>query len=106
MTLKSADLEKVYGYDPLAGIPANQQGFISGVQGNIWTEYIATLRRAQHMALPRLAAVAEIAWSGNSGKTSFAEFKQRVAEALLPIYDARGYNYATYEFEPLPASEV
>ena len=103
---RHTDLEKVYGYDPLAGIPANQQGFISGVQGNIWTEYIATLRRAQHMALPRLAAVAEIAWSGNSGKTSFAEFKQRVAEALLPIYDARGYNYATYEFEPLPVSEV
>ncbi|MBQ0078031.1 MAG: beta-N-acetylhexosaminidase [Bacteroidales bacterium] len=92
-------LSSVYSFDPLEGIPAEQHHFVRGVQGNVWCEYIPTMSHAQHMALPRLAAIAEIGWSGSEGKTSFDCFKARLTKGLVPVYQARGYNYATYEWE-------
>lgn len=93
------NLSKVYSYNPLAGIPEDKQKFVSGVQGNLWGEYICDLAHLQHMALPRLAAVAEVAWSGEGHKSSFTSFRGRVASALIPIYRERGYNFANYEYE-------
>lgn len=92
-------LEIVYSFDPLAGVPEDKYSFVSGLQGNVWTEYIPTMEHAQHMALPRLAAIAEIGWSGNAHKTSYEEFVARMKAAVLPIYDAREYSYARYAFE-------
>lgn len=91
-------LEKVYSYDPLDGVPQDKNEYVLGLQGNAWSEYIPDFGHFQHMVLPRLAAVCEIAWSGNSGRTDYASFKKRLIEGLLPIYDERGYNYAKYEF--------
>ncbi|MBQ0078032.1 MAG: beta-N-acetylhexosaminidase [Bacteroidales bacterium] len=93
------DLAKVYAYNPLEGIPAEKTQFVSGLQANLWTEYIPTLEALRHMALPRLAAAAETAWSGIEGKTEFEDFKARVHDVMLPVYEARGYNYAPYEWE-------
>lgn len=93
-----SDLEKVYSYNPLQGVPEDKCEYVSGLQGCLWGEYIADLKHLQHMALPRLAAISEIAWSGNEHKTDYASFKNRLELVLLPIYDARGYNYACYEF--------
>lgn len=99
-------LSKVYGYDPLEGVPGNKREYVDGVQGNLWGEYIPDQAGLEHMALPRLAAVAEVAWSGNR-KTDFEDFRSRVAKVLLPRYEERGYNYARYEFEePAPASDT
>lgn len=91
-------LSKVYSYNPLDGIPEDKTDFVSGIQGNLWGEYITDLAGLQHMALPRLAAVAEVAWSGEKGKTAFPAFRSRVINALLPLYRQREYNYADYEF--------
>ena len=92
-------LSKTYSYDPLSSIPEDKQAFVSGIQGNLWAEYIGSFEHLQHMALPRLAAVAEIGWSGPQGKTSYEEFFSRVVSAMLPLYDARGWKYAPYEFD-------
>ena len=91
-------LSKTYSYDPLAGIPADKQTFVSGIQGNLWAEYIGSFGHWQHMALPRLAAVAEINWSGSQGKTSYEAFHKRVACTMLPLYNSHGWKYAPYEF--------
>jgi len=57
-------LEKVYSYEPIpAELNADEQKHIMGVQANQWTEYIATPGLAEYMTLPRLCALAEIAWS-------------------------------------------
>lgn len=57
-------LEQVYAFEP---VPANLQpqfrSHIIGAQANLWTEYIASLQHAEYMTLPRLCALAEIAWS-------------------------------------------
>lgn len=92
-------LETVYSFDPLAGVPEDKYSFVSGIQGNVWCEYIPNFAHAQHMALPRLAAIAELGWSGNAHKTSYEEFRCRMMSALLPIYKEAGYNYAPYAFE-------
>lgn len=57
-------LKKVYDYNPLpVQIPVEKQNYILGVQGNLWTEYIATSEHAEYMAYPRACAVAEVGWS-------------------------------------------
>ena len=89
-------LEKCYSFDPWAGLDAAERRHIQGIQANIWTEYIPDYTHLQHMALPRLAAVAEIAWS--PGASSYGEFVERLRTSLLPIYRLRGYAYADYAF--------
>jgi hexosaminidase len=57
-------LEKVYAFEPVPGVlTADQQKLILGGQGNVWTEYIPTPEHAEYMALPRMAAMAEVLWS-------------------------------------------
>jgi len=57
-------LKKVYSYEPIpAELSADEQKYIMGVQANQWTEYIATPELAEYMTLPRLCALAEVAWS-------------------------------------------
>ena len=41
-------------------------------------------------------AAAEIAWS--SEKTDIDTLRRRIRDFMLPLYKARGYRYATYEF--------
>jgi hexosaminidase len=54
-------LSKMYAYDPEPG-PIDGTARVIGVQGNLWTEYAASPERAEYDLLPRLAAVAEVAW--------------------------------------------
>ena len=89
-------LEKVYSLDPYEGLNADEQKYILGVQGNLWTEFISTLDHAEYMALPRIAAIAEVGWSYDN-KDDFDGFKKRVT-SLRRLYDAAGYNYGKHAF--------
>ena len=64
----------------------------------MWTEYVASFDHVQHMELPRMAAISEVAWSLDH-RTDYTDFLSRIEKGLLPIYDARGYRYAAYAFE-------
>ena len=64
---------------------------ILGVEAPIWTETIATLDDLEFMAFPRIAAIAEIAWSPRRTK-NFEEFAGRLA-ALGARLDILGVNY-------------
>ena len=89
-------VEKVYMYNPVPEELTPEQGaHIIGVQANLWTEYIPTMRHAQYMELPRLGALAEIQWS-NASK-DYPVFVERLRK-LTSIYDAEGYNYARHAF--------
>ena len=91
-------LEKCYSFDPYEGLNDAEKAHIKGVQANMWTEYVATFDHVQHMELPRMAALAEVAWSLEN-RTEYADFLSRVEQGLLPIYQGRGYNYADYAFK-------
>lgn len=62
-----------------------------GVQGNLWTEHIATFDHVQYMLLPRMVAIAEVGWN-YEGK-DFDRFATNM-KRMLKLYDAYGYKYA------------
>ncbi len=82
-------LEKVYSYEPVPpGLSPAEAGFILGAQGNVWTEYITTTDQVEYMALPRMAALAEVVWSP-AGARNWGDFLRRVTAhfRLLDILD-------------------
>ena len=85
-------LERVYGYDPLEEIPAEDQSHIMGVQCNLWTEYIATPEHLEYMLFPRVIALSEIGWS-EPAKKDIDKFRANLASHELPILDLLGVNY-------------
>ncbi|SEM38021.1 hexosaminidase [Pseudoxanthomonas sp. GM95] len=57
-------LSRVYELDPVpAALTAEQGKHVLGVQGALWTEYVTSPWHVDHALFPRLAAVAEVAWS-------------------------------------------
>lgn len=92
-------LQDVYGFQPLpAQLDAAQARHIIGVQANVWTEHMRTPRRVEHAVFPRLAALAEIAWSP-AGTEDWQGFLARLAPQLAR-YHALGIDYAGSAFEP------
>ena len=69
-------LEKVYHFDPTAGIPAGKAKHVLGGQGNVWTEYMPTSDNVEYMTYPRASALSEVLWHGE-GK-DYDEFLVRL----------------------------
>jgi hexosaminidase len=92
-----SSLEDVYRFEPRdPTLNADEQAHILGVQANIWTEHMRTEERLQWMALPRAAALAEIAWTAPA-RRSWPDFLKR----LIPMftrYRAAGLVYADSVF--------
>ena len=86
-------VEAVYAYDPVpACLTPEQQHYIKGVQANLWTEYVTNYRHVEYMELPRLAALAEIAWCEPQQK-NFDDFTARLLR-LMRHYRLAGYTYS------------
>ncbi|MBI5216084.1 MAG: family 20 glycosylhydrolase [Ignavibacteriae bacterium] len=87
-------LSKVYSFEPVPeSLTTEQAKHVLGAQANVWTEYIPTLKHAQYMTLPRMAAMAEVLWSPKESR-NWNDFSQRL-EKQFERYEAAGYNYAT-----------
>jgi hexosaminidase len=56
----AADLQP--GGLPVADPAQDDRPGVLGVQGSLWTEYVATPAHARYLLYPRLCAIAEIAW--------------------------------------------
>ena len=69
-------LEKVYSYIPGEDLPEAERSMITGVQGNLWAEYIPTPEHMEYMLYPRALAIAEIGWNGTKTK-DYADFRRR-----------------------------
>lgn len=74
---------------------------IIGVQANLWSEYITTFSHAQYMLLPRMAALAEVAWTPQEDR-EYTNFLKR-AKLFTQRYEALGYNFAKHILQE-PAS--
>ncbi|MEZ0484201.1 glycoside hydrolase family 20 protein [Fibrella aquatica] len=86
-------IEKVYSYEPTpAELTTDQQKYILGVQGNLWTEYIKTPEQVEYMVFPRAVALAEIGWMP-AGPRNFEDFAARLKNHL-PRFDRLKVNYA------------
>ena len=92
-------VERVYEFQPLPEeLTPEQQKHIIGVQANIWTEYIASFRHVQYMAMPRMDALAELQWN-NPQERDFEAFVERCRK-MAQLYDLYHYNYADHIFNP------
>ncbi|MBR8729241.1 hypothetical protein IX332_000555 [Porphyromonas levii] len=84
-------LEKTYSYNPISSeLTPEEQKYIYGVQGNLWTEYIMNEEHAQYMLFPRVLALAEVAWTKPELK-DWESFRKRV-NVHVPQLHARGVN--------------
>jgi len=75
-------LRKVYDFEPVPPeLDADQARHVLGTQANLWTEHVRTEPRVEHMAFPRLSALAEIAWSPKATR-DWDGFLQRLAPQM------------------------
>lgn len=94
-------LSKVYSFNPMAGeLTEEEAKHIIGVQGNVWTEYMAESDYVEYMAYPRACAIAEVAWL-DSTKRNFDNFDNRL-QKHLKRFDVMGVNYFNKELTPMP----
>ena len=90
--------------------PAMAQNVL-GVQGALWTEFVADEARIQFNVFPRLAAKAEVGWSGPPSRADYArrypDFQQRW-QALLPHLEGMGLAHAASlaVSDPRPARQA
>ena len=85
-------LDRVYSFEPIpADLPAPFQAHILGAQGNLWTEYIASLSHAEYMIFPRECAIAEVTWSSKESR-DWNDFMRRLRMDARRL-DELGINY-------------
>lgn len=86
-------VEKVYAFEPLPSAlnTVEQKKRILGAQANIWTELLPTPEHVEYMALPRMAALAEVVWSPKQ-KRDWNHFYRRLKRHTVR-WDHRGLNY-------------
>ena len=85
-------LSKVYSYDPVPkALTPEEAKHILGVQAQLWSEYFKDFKKVEYHAYPRMAALAEVAWSPLAAK-DYASFAQRL-ESVIKFYDAAGLKH-------------
>jgi hypothetical protein len=85
-------LSRVYSFEPVpSDLPADLQSHILGPQGNLWTEYVASLPHAQYMIFPRACAMAEVGWSAKDAR-DWPDFQRRLSVDGQRL-DHLGVNY-------------
>ena len=90
-------LGNVYDFQPLpAELDAAQARHVIGVQANVWTEHMVTPQRVEHALFPRMAALAEVAWSPAAAH-DWRDFLSRLLPEL-GRYRALGIGYADSAF--------
>lgn len=94
----SRSLLNTYSFDvENFGLSAEQLKFVKGVQANIWTEWIPSMKRMEYMIFPRLWAVSEIGWCDKTARD-----EQRFLKDIVDEYarlDRMGINYRLPDLE-------
>lgn len=84
-------LDRVYSFDPLAGIAPQYWSHVLGAQGQLWTEYIPDPKDLEYKAYPRASALAEVVWTPPTLR-DYEDFTLRLAEHGRRL-EAMGVNY-------------
>ena len=90
-------LEAVYNYQPPQPQATQAAADVRGVQANCWTEFIDNPQTLEYLLLPRLAAVAETAWTPQVAR-AYDRFLPR-AKHEADFYQAAGYAFGRAAFE-------
>ncbi len=97
-------LKKVYSFNPVPDVlSAEEAKHILGAQGNVWTEYILGQGQVEYMAIPRMAALAEVTWTSQKQR-EWSDFLNRM-ECQFKRYKKLNINYAESALNAYPVSE-
>lgn len=92
-------LRTMYDYNPVPDVLTDaEKRYIIGVEGCVWTEYMADPARVEYMAWPRMTAIAESGWS--SADKDWTAFTRRL-EHHLGRLDALQVGYCRAFYNPL-----
>ena len=80
-------LKKTLSYKPLGGVRASARENVLGVEGALWTEYVADTDKLFFNLLPRLDVLAECAWGYHTNKF-FRYLREKFA-----VYSALGLTF-------------
>lgn len=95
-------LSKVYSYNPMSSeLTPEEAKHIIGVQGNVWTEYMAESSYVEYMTYPRACAIAEVGWL-DYGKRDYSAFTARL-QNHFKRFDVLGVNYFNKVLMPTPS---
>lgn len=95
-------LRKTYTFNPiLCGVKRTKRANVLGVEAAIWTEWIDSRAKLDFNTFPRLAALAEIAWTNNKNK-NYLNFCIRLRN-YYSTYEAMGVGFARHKtrYKPL-----
>jgi len=85
------ELDDAYNWDPTELDEGIKREHILGVEAPLWTETITTRSEIEYMVFPRLAAIAEIAWTPKNLR-NWDSFSRRIAWHGQR-WEARGVNF-------------
>lgn len=88
-------IEDIYRFpDPIIHLTKDYEDQVMGMQFSLWTERVADAKRLDYMTFPRLAAVAESAWTPAKAKESSLFMKK------LPYFLQYLDTFGIYYFNP------
>ena len=86
------DLRTAYDWNPTALLPGVAESSILGLEAPLWAETLVTRQDYEYMAFPRLAAIAELAWSSPT-RVGWDDFRRRIGAHGARLA-ALGVNFA------------
>lgn len=85
-------LRSTYMFNPFfEGFTPSCNNSIKGIEGTVWTEWIADFEKLEFQLYPRMEALAEVSWYG--GPKNYWKFLFRL-KTFRPMLDAMNINYA------------
>ncbi len=91
------DWRHLYSLDPT--LPGEWQKQVLGIQGNAWGEAIHNADKLEYMVVPRICALAEVAWRAPEDRQDVEDFERRLL-AQYPYFDKEGLNFRQEDGTP------
>jgi hexosaminidase len=85
------DVSDAYDWDPATYSPGVTERDIIGVEAPMWSETLKNITAVEFLAVPRLPALAEVAWTPQAAR-NWQDFRVRLA-AQAPRWRYLGINY-------------
>jgi hexosaminidase len=103
------DVSSAYNWNPGGFVSGVTDRNVIGVEGDIWSETLATLANADYMAFPRLIALAEVAWSPaahrSAASPAYHDFLRRLGAQGARL-QAAGVNFYPSAQVPWPLTVI
>jgi hexosaminidase len=100
------EVDSSYQWDPATLVPGIGREQILGIEAPLWTETVVTMDDIEYLVFPRLASIAEVAWTPTSLR-NWDDYKGRLANHAKPwkalgidFYRSKQIQWADEEVKP------